>query len=93
MHIHLQMFCLQLSNKRKNPPEMLPRTAPVSKLIVYLFVLLCMAVQTEEQLERIRRLPAQWLLEAKIGHYKLFDKSFLSLILRNAWVADEVRKF
>ena len=38
-----------------------------------------------------KRPHAQWLLEAKIQSYKLYDKSFLSLILKNGWVADEVR--
>ena len=33
----------------------------------------------------------QFLLEAKIQSYKLYDKSFLSLISKNGWVADEVR--
>ena len=32
----------------------------------------------------------KWLLIAKIGSYKLYDKSFLSLILKNQWVSDDV---
>ena len=34
---------------------------------------------------------SQFLLEAKIGRYKLYDRSFLSLILKHGWVSDEVR--
>ena len=33
----------------------------------------------------------EWLLEAKIGKYKLWDKSIFSLIYKNAWVSDEVQ--
>ena len=32
----------------------------------------------------------QWLLEAKIDSYKLYDKSMLTLILKNGWVSDDV---
>lgn len=32
----------------------------------------------------------QYLLEAKIASYKLYDKSLLSLIPKNGWLSDEV---
>jgi len=32
----------------------------------------------------------EYLLMAKIGKYKLWDKSFLSLIIDGSWVSDEV---
>ena len=32
----------------------------------------------------------KWLLEAKIASYKLYDKSFLSLVLKKGWVSDDV---
>ena len=44
-----------------------------------------------ERLLKMCQKRPQWLLEAKIQSYKLYDKSFLSLILKNGWVADEVR--
>ena len=39
---------------------------------------------------RIEKGPIQWLLEAKVGPYKLYDISFESLIGKNSWVSDEV---
>ena len=32
----------------------------------------------------------QWLLEAKIDSYKIYDKSILTLYPKNGWVSDEV---
>jgi len=43
-----------------------------------------------ERLTQISQTRAQWLLESKIERYKLYDKSFLSLILKDEWVSDEV---
>ena len=42
------------------------------------------------RLSRICSVKPQWLLEAKIDSYKLYDKSILSLIVKNGWVSDEV---
>ena len=43
-----------------------------------------------ERLLRMCQITPKWLLEAKIDSYKLYDKSFLSLILKNGWVSDDV---
>ena len=32
----------------------------------------------------------RWILEAKIHSYKLYTQSFLSLLMSNGWVSDEV---
>ena len=45
-----------------------------------------------ERLVKMCQIRPQFLLEAKIQLYKLYDKSFLSLILKNGWIADEVAK-
>ena len=42
------------------------------------------------RLSKICQVQPQWLLEAKIESFKLYDKSFLTLILKNGWVSDEV---
>ena len=42
------------------------------------------------RLSKICRVKPQWLLEAKIGAYKLYDKSFLTLVLKSGWVSDDV---
>lgn len=42
------------------------------------------------RLSRICSVRPQWLLEAKIGSYKLYDRSLLTLILNNGWVSDDV---
>ena len=34
--------------------------------------------------------PSRWILQAKIHTYKLYTQSFLSLLMRNGWVSDEV---
>ena len=34
--------------------------------------------------------PGSWVLEAKVGKYKLYTRSFLSLLMDKAWVSDEV---
>ena len=34
--------------------------------------------------------PGQWVLEAKISSYKLYTKSFLSLLMEKGWISDEV---
>ena len=34
--------------------------------------------------------PGSWVLEAKVGKYKLYTMSFLSLLMDKAWVSDEV---
>ena len=44
-----------------------------------------------ERLARISQTKPQWLLQAKIKSYKLYDYSFLSLIYSTGWVSDEVR--
>ena len=49
------------------------------------------SVSYTERLLRMCQIKPKWLLEAKIGSYKLYDKSFLSLILKNGWVSDDVR--
>ena len=33
---------------------------------------------------------SRWILEAKIHSYKLYTQSFLSLLMENGWVSDEV---
>jgi len=43
-----------------------------------------------ERLLKICQNRHKWLLEAKIGKYKLYDLSILSLGRRNTWVSDEV---
>ena len=43
-----------------------------------------------DRLLRMCQVKPKWLLEAKIASYKLYDASFLSLILRNGWVKDDV---
>ena len=43
-----------------------------------------------DRLLRMCQIKPKWLLEAKIGSYKLYDKSFLSLILKSEWVSDDV---
>ena len=42
------------------------------------------------RLTRILKFPSQYLLEAKVHTYKIYDKSILSLIQENGWVSDEV---
>ena len=42
------------------------------------------------RLSKICRVKPQWLLQAKIGAYKLYDKSCLTLVLKNGWVSDDV---
>ena len=42
------------------------------------------------RLTRISKFPSQYLLEAKIQTYKIYDKSILSIIQENGWVSDEV---
>ena len=37
--------------------------------------------------------PGRWVLQAKIHSYKLCTQSFLSLLMRNGWVSDEVCKY
>lgn len=47
----------------------------------------------DDSLARLSRICSgrpQWLLEAKIDSYKLYDKSMLTLILKNGWVSDDV---
>ena len=68
---------------------MLLKALLVRKVCLVLLGYMCQA----EQLQRIRKIKPQFILEAKVGPYKLFDKSFQSLILKNAWVSDEVSKF
>ena len=34
--------------------------------------------------------PGQWVLEAKISSYKLYTRSFLSLLMEKGWISDEV---
>ena len=34
--------------------------------------------------------PGNWVLEAKVFSYKLYTKSFLSLLIYNGWISDEV---
>ena len=46
-----------------------------------------------ERLAWISQVKPQWLLEAKIKTYKLYDHSFLSLIRNSGWVADEVANY
>ena len=43
-----------------------------------------------DRLLRMCQVKPKWLLEAKIASYKLYDTSFLSLIIRNGWVTDDV---
>jgi len=42
------------------------------------------------QLNKISQRDPEYLLMAKIGKYKLWDKSFVSLIIDGSWVSDEV---
>ena len=34
--------------------------------------------------------PGNWILEAKVASYKLYTRSFLSLLMDKGWIADEV---
>ena len=34
--------------------------------------------------------PGSWILEAKVGTYKLYTRSLLSLLIARAWISDEV---
>ena len=34
--------------------------------------------------------PGQWVVHARVGSYKLCTQSFLSLLLDNGWISDEV---
>ena len=35
-------------------------------------------------------IPGSWILEAKVGKYKLYTRLFLGLLMDKAWVSDEV---
>lgn len=37
--------------------------------------------------------PGSWILEAKVGTYNLYTRSFLSLLKARGWVSDEVSEF
>ena len=34
--------------------------------------------------------PGQWVVHARIGSYNLYTQSFLSVLLNNGWVSDDV---
>ena len=34
--------------------------------------------------------PGNWILEAKVASYKLYTRSFLSLLMDKGWIGDEV---
>ena len=34
--------------------------------------------------------PGNWILEAKVGTYKLYTRSFLNLLMDREWISDEV---
>ena len=34
--------------------------------------------------------PGQWVVHARVGSYNLYTQSFLSVLLDNGWVSDEV---
>jgi len=38
-------------------------------------------------------IPGNWILEAKVGTYKLYTRSFFSLLMARAWISDEVSGF
>ena len=35
-------------------------------------------------------IPGNWILEAKVGTYKLYTRSFLNLLMDREWISDEV---
>ena len=72
---------------------MWPKARLVSENFYMPLHLYCTFTVHTERMQRICSLKPQWLLEAKIGKYKLYDKSFLTLIPKDEWVTDEVRKY
>ena len=52
--------------------------------------LYCFFMISKERLTRSKG-TIQYLLEAKISSYKLYDNSLVSLIPKHGWLSDEVR--
>ena len=80
---HFSKFLILWAQKRKCAQE----TITCIERFVFAFSW-CSKNSAFRQWERL--IKPKWLLEAKIGSYKLYDTSFLSLILKNQRVSDDV---
>lgn len=81
-----EMKCTDESKQPDKPRSSSRKPYTIDVILVYHFTVMI----SLERVSKICQSKHKWLLEAKIGKYKLYDISIISLARKNEWVADEV---